>query len=125
MKKEINGLCRICTRNCNDEYCEMGNDSYGNNSLRYMNDCEDFVLKEQDDENEDSLNNNNSLKNNKVMDKDLIFLRNADGSDLKVLVDYLTKTKDGENRFTEELTMTENYKKYYPDQLQLMAEDIA
>ena len=62
MKKEINGLCRICTRNCNDEYCEMGNDSYGNNSLRYMNDCEDFVLKEQDDENEDSLNNNNSLK---------------------------------------------------------------
>ena len=78
-----------------------------------MNDCEDFVLKEQDDENEDSLNNNNSLKNNKVMDKDLIFLRNADGSDLKVLVDYLTKTKDGENRFTEELTMTENYKKYY------------
>ena len=38
-----------------------------------MNDCEDFVLKEQDDENEDSLNNNNSLKNNKVMDKDLIF----------------------------------------------------
>lgn len=125
MKKEINGLCRICTRNCNDEYCEMGNDSYGNNSLRYMNDCEDFVLKEQDDENEDSLNNNNSLKNNKVMDKDLIFLRNADGSDLKVLVDYLTKTKDGENRFTDELTMTENYKKYYPDQLQLMAEDIA
>lgn len=125
MKNEINGLCRICTRNCNDEYCEMGNDSYGNNSLRYMNDCEDFVLKEQDDENEDSLNNNNSLKNNKVMDKDLIFLRNADGSDLKVLVDYLTKTKDGENRFTEELTMTENYKKYYPDQLQLMAEDIA
>ena len=125
MKKEINGLCRICTRNCNDEYCEMGNDSYGNNSLRYMNDCEDFVLKEQYDENEDGLNNNYSLKNNRVMDKDLIFLRNADGSDLKVLVDYLTKTKDGENRFTEELTMTENYKKYYPDQLQLMAEDIA
>ena len=125
MKKEINGLCRICTRNNNDEYCEMGNDSYGNNSLRYMNDCEDFVLKEQDDENEDSLNNNNSLKNNKVMDKDLIFLRNADNSDLKVLVDYLTKTKDGENRFTEELTMTENYKMYYPDRLQLMAEDIA
>jgi hypothetical protein len=103
----------------------MGNDSYGNNSLRYMNDCEDFVLKEQDDENEDGLNNNYSLKNNRVMDKDLIFLRNADSSDLKVLVDYLTKTKDGENRFTEELTMTENYKKYYPDQLQLMAEDIA
>jgi uncharacterized protein YaaW (UPF0174 family) len=125
MKKEINSLCRICTRNNNDEYCEMGNDSYGNNSLRYMNDCEDFVLKEQDDENEDSINNKDSLKNNKEMDKDLLFLRNADNCDLKVLVDYLTKTKDGENRFTEELTMTENYKKYYPDQLQLMAEDIA
>jgi uncharacterized protein YaaW (UPF0174 family) len=90
-----------------------------------MNDCEDFVLKEQDDENEDSINNKDSLKNNKEMDKDLLFLRNADNCDLKVLVDYLTKTKDGENRFTEELTMTENYKKYYPDQLQLMAEDIA
>ena len=125
MKKEINSLCRICTRNNNDEYCEMGNDSYGNNSLCYMNDCEDFVLKEQDDENEDSINNKDSLKNNKEMDKDLLFLRNADNCDLKVLVDYLTKTKDGENRFTEELTMTENYKKYYPDQLQLMAEDIA
>ena len=125
MKKEINGLCRICTRNCNDEYCEMGNDSYGNNSLRYMNDCEDFVLKEKDDDDEESINNNYSLKNNRIMDNDLIFLRNAENSDLKVLVDYLTKRKDGETRLTEELTMTENYKKYYPDQLQLMAEDIA
>jgi uncharacterized protein YaaW (UPF0174 family) len=103
----------------------MGNDSYGNNSLRYMNDCEDFVLKEQDDENEDSINNKDSLKNNKEMDKDLLFLRNADNCDLKVLVDYLTKTKDGDTRWTEKLTKTENYKKYYPDQLQLMAEDIA
>ena len=125
MKKEINGLCRICTRNCNDEYCEMGNDSYGNNSLRYMNDCEDFVLKEKDDDDEESINNNYSLKNNRIMDNDLIFLRNAENSDLKVLVDYLTKRKDGETRLTEELTMTENYKKYYPDQLQLMADDIA
>jgi uncharacterized protein YaaW (UPF0174 family) len=90
-----------------------------------MNDCDDFVLKEQDDDNEESINNNYSLKNKRIMDNDLLFLCNADSSDLKVLVDYLTKTKDGENRFTEELTMTENYKKYYPDQLQLMAEDIA
>jgi uncharacterized protein YaaW (UPF0174 family) len=125
MKKEINGLCRICTRNNNGEYCEMGNDSYGNNSLRYMNDCEDFVLKEKDDDDEESINNNYSLKNNRIMDNDLIFLRNAENSDLKVLVDYLTKRKDGETRLTEELTMTENYKKYYPDQLQLMADDIA
>jgi uncharacterized protein YaaW (UPF0174 family) len=103
----------------------MGNDSYGNNSLRYMNDCEDFVLKEKDDDDEESINNNYSLKNNRIMDNDLIFLRNAENSDLKVLVDYLTKRKDGETRLTEELTMTENYKKYYPDQLQLMADDIA
>ena len=125
MKKEINSLCRICTRNNNDEYCEMGNDSYGNNSLRYMNDCEDFVLKEQEDENDDSLNKNYSLYNNKNMDKDLLFLRNADNCDLKVLVDYLTKTKDGDTRWTEKLTKTENYKMYYPDRLQLMADDIA
>jgi uncharacterized protein YaaW (UPF0174 family) len=90
-----------------------------------MNDCEDFVLKEKDDDDEESINNNYSLKNNRIMDNDLIFLRNAENSDLKVLVDYLTKRKDGETRLTEELTMTENYNKYYPDQLQLMAEDIA
>ena len=125
MKNEINSLCRICARNSNDEYCEMGNDSYGNNSLCYMNDCDDFVLKEQDDDNEESINNNYSLKNKRIMDNDLLFLRNADSSDLKVLVDYLTKGKDGETRLTEELTMTENYKKYYPEQLQLMADDIA
>ena len=59
------------------------------------------------------------------MDNDLLFLRNADSSDLKVLVDYLTKTKDGENRLTEKLTKTENYKMFYPDRLQLMADDIA
>ena len=125
MKKEINSLCRICTHNNNDKYCEMGNDSFSDNSLRYMNDCEDFVLKEQDDENEESIDNNDSLNNNKTMDKDLIFLRNADNSDLKVLVDYLTKTKKGDTRWTEELTTTESYKKYYPEQLQLMCDDIA
>lgn len=59
------------------------------------------------------------------MDKNLFFLHNADSSDLKILVDYLTKDKDGDTRLTEELTYTENYKKYYPDQLQLMCEDIA
>lgn len=59
------------------------------------------------------------------MDKNLFFLHNADSSDLKILVDYLTKDKDGDTRLTEELTYTENYKKYYPNQLQLMCEDIA
>lgn len=59
------------------------------------------------------------------MDKNLFFLHNADSSDLKILVDYLTKDKDGDTRLTEKLTYTENYKKYYPNQLQLMCEDIA
>lgn len=59
------------------------------------------------------------------MDKNLNFLHNADSSDLRILVDYLTKDKDGDTRWTEELTNTENYKKYYPNQLQLMCEDIA
>jgi uncharacterized protein YaaW (UPF0174 family) len=59
------------------------------------------------------------------MDNNLIFLHNADSADLKVLVDYITKQKDGETRWTEGLTITENYKTYYPNQLQFMAEDIA
>lgn len=103
----------------------MENDSYNDNSLSYMDDCEDFVLKEDDETNEETVNNNDSIKNKKVMDPNLIFLQDADSDDLKVLVDYLTKTKDGETRWTEGLTVTENYKKYYPCQLQLMCEDIA
>ena len=59
------------------------------------------------------------------MDQNLFFLHNADSRDLRILVDYLTKDKDGDIRWTEELTNTDNYKKYYPNQLQLMCEDIA
>lgn len=58
-------------------------------------------------------------------DKDLEFLQYCDTEDLQVLVDYLTKDKDGRFRFTEELTNTENYKKYYPDRLPRMWQDIA
>lgn len=119
-----NSLCTICSRNINNEYCEVDNDSYNENSLSYMDDCEDFVLKEDDETNEETVNNNDSIKNKKVMDPNLFFLQDADSSDLKVLVDYLTKTKNGETRWTEGLTVTENYKKYYPDQLQLICEDI-
>lgn len=57
--------------------------------------------------------------------KDLEFLQFASSDDMKVLVDYLTKKKNGSTRWTEGLTVTENYKKYYPDQLQLMWQDIA
>ncbi len=123
--EHINSLCTICSHNINNKNCEMENDSYNENSLSYMDDCEDFVLKEDDETNEETINNNDSIKNKKVMDPNLIFLQDADSDDLKVLVDYLTKTKDGETRWTEGLTVTENYKKYYPDQLQLMCEDIA
>ena len=115
-----NSLCTICSHNINNDYCEMENDSYNDNSLSYMDDCEDFVLEEDDENNEETINN----KNKSIMDQNLMFLHNAESSDLKVLVDYLTKKKNGETRLTEGLTVTENYKQYYPDQLQLMCEDI-
>ncbi|UZX28544.1 DUF3944 domain-containing protein [Riemerella anatipestifer] len=50
-------------------------------------------------------------------DPDLEFLKNCDNDDLKILVDYLTTSKDGGNRLTEELTITKEYKKYYPNNL--------
>lgn len=102
----------------------MGNNSYNDNSFCYMDDCKDFVLKEDDDNNKETTNNFDSTKKGNEMDRDLIFLPSTDSGDLKVLVDYLTKKKNGEARWTEGLTITENYKKYYPDQLQLMCEDI-
>lgn len=58
-------------------------------------------------------------------DNDLEFLQYCDTEDLQILVDYLTKDKDGELRLTEELTDTENYKRYYPRNLQYMWRDIA
>lgn len=60
-----------------------------------------------------------------IKDNDLEFLQYCDTEDLQILVDYLTKDKDGENRFTEELTYTDNYKKYYPSNLPKMWQDIA
>lgn len=119
MNKDVNSLCRICAHNVDCKYCEVGNDLHDEYTLRHMNDCEDFVLREQN-EKEESIENNNSLNENKIMDKDLLFMRNAENADLKVLVDYLTQAT-----LTEELSIKECYKKYYPNQLQLMCEDIA
>ncbi len=48
-------------------------------------------------------------------DEDLEFLQYISSEDLDDLVYCLTHDKDGELRFTEELTLTEEYKKYYPD----------
>lgn len=43
-------------------------------------------------------------------DEDLEILSIAENDDLQVLVDYLTRDKDGDLRFTEELTSTPGYK---------------
>lgn len=43
------------------------------------------------------------------VDNDLKFLANADDEDLKILVDYLIRDKDGSLRLTEELTNNPNY----------------
>jgi uncharacterized protein YaaW (UPF0174 family) len=48
-------------------------------------------------------------------DPDLDFLPECDNQDLNVLVTYLTKGKDGDPRWGEELTCSGGYKKYHPD----------
>lgn len=48
-------------------------------------------------------------------DEDLNFLQYCDNDDLGILVDYITKGKNGGERLTEFLTLSENYKKYYPN----------
>ena len=50
-----------------------------------------------------------------LQDPDLEFLAYCDNEDLDILVNYLTKAKDGNRRLTEDLTDREIYKKYYPD----------
>ena len=48
-------------------------------------------------------------------DSDLAFLGELESKDLDDLVYCLTHDKDGSVRLTEELTMSELYKRYYPD----------
>ncbi|HFW4220847.1 TPA: DUF3944 domain-containing protein, partial [Salmonella enterica subsp. enterica serovar Anatum] len=47
-------------------------------------------------------------------DSDLQFLKDCNDKQLEDLVYLLTHDKDGETRWTEELTMTERYKSHYP-----------
>jgi uncharacterized protein YaaW (UPF0174 family) len=47
-------------------------------------------------------------------DKDLEFLGKCSDEELDVLVQLLTKDKNGKDRVTETLTVKEGYKKYYP-----------
>ena len=58
-------------------------------------------------------------------DKNLEFLQYCSTEDLQILVDYLTKDKDGQLRVSEELTTKESYKKYYPHSLPIMWKEIA
>jgi uncharacterized protein YaaW (UPF0174 family) len=48
-------------------------------------------------------------------DKDLTFLKDCTSEDLEILVAILTKSKDGDVRLTEELTMNDRYKRHTPD----------
>ena len=48
-------------------------------------------------------------------DKDLEFLENLNSSDIEQLVEILIYDKDGEKRYTEELSKSDGYKKYYPN----------
>ena len=48
-------------------------------------------------------------------DKDIEFLGELNSTDLNDLVYCLTHDKDGETRYTEELTTNDKYKKHYPD----------
>lgn len=59
-----------------------------------------------------------------IHDKDLLFLKDCKSEDLQILVDYLTTDKDGSTRYTESLTPSEAYKKYYPHDLPKMWEEI-
>lgn len=53
-----------------------------------------------------------------IYDSDLEFLKECENDDLRTLVDYLTTDKDGDVRWTESLTSTEEYKEFYPHNLQ-------
>jgi uncharacterized protein YaaW (UPF0174 family) len=55
-------------------------------------------------------------------DSDLEFLGQMKSDDLNDLVYCLTHDKDGSSRVTEELTMNERYKSYYPDHHQYWKE---
>ncbi|KXB77073.1 DUF3944 domain-containing protein [Porphyromonas somerae] len=58
------------------------------------------------------------------VDPDLGFLAEVNNEDLCVLVDYIVKNKDGNPRFTEELTEKDKYKECYPDSIQEMLPEV-
>ena len=50
-------------------------------------------------------------------EKDLMFLYNCSNDNLKLLVDILAYDKNGEARWTEELTTNDDFKKSYPNNI--------
>ena len=48
-------------------------------------------------------------------DENLVFLKYCENEDLEILVNYLTKTKKGNQRINAELTKEEMYIKHYPN----------
>ena len=58
-------------------------------------------------------------------DKDLQFLASCPSSELKTLVDMMTFDKSGNVRFSEQLTNTDAYLRYYPERLPCMWQEIA
>jgi len=50
-------------------------------------------------------------------DNDLEFLQNLKSSDLNDLVETLIYDKDGEKRYTEELSEADRYKQYNPEHI--------
>ena len=57
-------------------------------------------------------------------DKDLTFLVTCNNEDLRTLCDILTYNEKGEVRISEQLTNSDAYIKYYPEQMMLMAKEI-
>lgn len=51
------------------------------------------------------------MNNKFTNDKDLTFLENCSNENIKLLVDILVYDKDGKTRWTEELTINQEFKK--------------
>ena len=58
-------------------------------------------------------------------DKDLLFLAKCQNDDLRTLCDILTHNKQGELRFSEQLSNTDAYLNCYPEKMNLMAKEIS
>ena len=48
-------------------------------------------------------------------DKNLKFLKHCSNDDLDILVELLTKDKDGDSIISEELTQSSGYQNHYPN----------